>query len=104
MFLSVGQDPPSPPKCEASGRSRPHLGQRVERNVSDVVVAVGQEASEHVDGEHAQPRDALDAHDGLDGLVEDGVAGVLGAVHVGGDLGHAYFKQAGLGGLKKERG
>ena len=62
------------------------LGERVERDAADVVVAVREEAAEDVDRHHAQPADRLDAHDRVDGLVEHRVAGVARALDVGRDL------------------
>ena len=49
----------------------------VECDISNVVVTIGEESSENVDGEYAQPALGFDAHDGHHGLVEDGVARIL---------------------------
>mmetsp|Transcript_23198 Transcript_23198/g.65702 ORF Transcript_23198/g.65702 Transcript_23198/m.65702 type:complete len:381 (-) Transcript_23198:73-1215(-) len=61
-------------------------GKRVERDVSDVVVAIEQEASKNVDGEDSQTVFGFDSHDGLHALVQDGISGVLRRVRVGGNL------------------
>mmetsp|Transcript_8985 Transcript_8985/g.29522 ORF Transcript_8985/g.29522 Transcript_8985/m.29522 type:complete len:299 (+) Transcript_8985:303-1199(+) len=73
----------------ALDRSRVHghnLGQRVERHVADVIIAVREEPSEDIDGKDAKAADRFDAHDCLHALVENGVAGVAGAVDVGRNL------------------
>ena len=65
--------------------------------VPDVLVVVEQEPPQDVDGQDPQSALALDVHDGEDGLVQDGVAHVLGGLCVGGDLGQDVVH--GLGGV-----
>lgn len=57
--------------------------QSVERHVSNVFVAIEQETTENVDGQHAQPALRFDVHDGQHSFVEDGVADVLGRLRIG---------------------
>ena len=74
------------------------LQEGVEGDVANVVVAVGEETAEDVDGEHAQSRLTLDFHDREHGLVQDRVADVLGCVRVGGHTGKRVAHEfAGLG-------
>mmetsp|Transcript_4784 Transcript_4784/g.11429 ORF Transcript_4784/g.11429 Transcript_4784/m.11429 type:complete len:279 (-) Transcript_4784:696-1532(-) len=66
---------------------RSNLCEGVEGHVSDVVVTVEQELAERVDPEHPQATVRLNPEDGPHALVQDGHAGVLGRLCVGGHLG-----------------
>ena len=70
-------------KKKKRNRGEDGPGERVERDVANVVVPVEQEAAQNVDGQHAQPRVALHVHDGLDALVENGIARVFRTLRVG---------------------
>ena len=59
----------------------------VQGHVTNVVVAVEKEATQDIDGQDAETGFGFDGHDGLDALVQDGIACVLGRFGVGGHLG-----------------
>ena len=78
---------PRRPSAQTHLRVRAHHArERVQRNVADVVVAIGEEAAKSVHSQHPQPADGLHRHDGLHTLVQHSVAGVAQAVRVGGHL------------------
>lgn len=60
---------------------------RVECNVANVVVPVEQEAPQDVDRQNAEAAVALHVHDGLNALVQNGIARIFRALRVGRDLG-----------------
>eukprot|EP00982_Pelagococcus_subviridis_P008158 30819-Pelagococcus_subviridis.AAC.6 len=63
-----------------------NLRERVEGDVPYVVILVREESPEDVDREDAQAADGLDAHDALDGFVQNRVSRVFGAVGVRRDV------------------
>ena len=65
---------------------RHHFRQCVERYVAYVVVFVGEEFAENVDGQHFQARLWFNCHNGLYGFVKNGVANVARCFGVGCDL------------------
>ena len=52
----------------------------------NVFIRVGKESSKDIDGQDSQTTLRLYVHDGEHGLVEDGVAHILGGVCVSGNL------------------
>ena len=58
----------------------------IESNVANIVVLVEEESAEDVDGQSPEAVVRLDGHDGLNALVEDGIASIFGSIGVGSNL------------------
>ena len=55
-----------------------HFDQRVQRNITDIVVLVRQEFAQDIDTKHSQSRVCFNLKYGQDSLVENRVSDILG--------------------------
>mmetsp|Transcript_19978 Transcript_19978/g.47678 ORF Transcript_19978/g.47678 Transcript_19978/m.47678 type:complete len:249 (+) Transcript_19978:402-1148(+) len=62
------------------------LSQGVQGHITNIVVTVQQETTQNVDRQYTQSIFAFHTHNGLDTLVQNGVAGVFGSFRIGGHL------------------
>lgn len=51
--------------------------QRIERNVSNIFIAIEQESAENIDGQHAQPTFRFDVHDRQHRLVKNSISNIF---------------------------
>mmetsp|Transcript_16811 Transcript_16811/g.36284 ORF Transcript_16811/g.36284 Transcript_16811/m.36284 type:complete len:282 (+) Transcript_16811:2108-2953(+) len=62
------------------------LCQRIERHVPNIIIAIQQEPSQNINGQHPQPIIALHRHDRLHALVQNGIPRILAGFRIRGNL------------------